>query len=94
MPEPTTAGAILAHYKTFFGGSPFVRIGADSPSLQNVVGSNFCDIGVAVRERQVIAMSALDNLVKGMAGTAIQNLNLMCGLEETTGLWMPSLRPI
>ena len=39
-------------------------------------------------------MSAIDNLVKGMAGTAIQNMNLMCGLSETTGLWTPSLRPV
>ena len=65
-----------------------------SPSLEDVVGSNFCDIGVAVRGRQVVAMSAIDNLVKGMAGAAIQNMNLMCGLPETTGLWMPSLRPV
>ena len=58
------------------------------------MGSNFCDIGVAARGRQVVAMAAIDNLVKGMAGAAIQNMNLMCGLPETTGLWTPSLRPV
>ena len=58
------------------------------------IGANFCDVGIACRGRMTIAMAALDNLVKGMAGTAIQNMNLMCGLPETTGLWTPSFRPI
>jgi N-acetyl-gamma-glutamyl-phosphate reductase len=68
--------------------------GNGSPELQNVVGSNLCDVSVVARGRQLVAMAALDNLIKGMAGTAIQNMNLMCGLEETTGLWTPSLRPV
>ncbi|MCG3131223.1 MAG: N-acetyl-gamma-glutamyl-phosphate reductase [Phycisphaerae bacterium] len=89
-----TAESVSGRYRAFYAGSPFVRIVEGSPTLQDVVGSNFCDIGVAVRGRQVIAMAALDNLVKGMAGTAIQNMNLMCGLEETTGLWQPSVRPV
>ena len=42
----------------------------------------------------MIVTSAIDNLVKGAAGQAIQNMNLMCGLEETTGLWFPSFRPV
>ena len=94
LPEPTDADALLRRYEQFYAGSPFVRLTVGSPSLEDVVGSNFCDIGVAARGRQVVVMSAIDNLVKGMAGTAIQNMNLMCGLSETTGLWTPSLRPV
>ena len=95
----TLAGApdtesLRRRYQDYYASSPFVRIVDQSPSLQNVVGSNFCDLAVAGRGRQVIALAAIDNLVKGMAGTAIQNLNLMCGLPETTGLWAPSFRPV
>lgn len=94
LPEPTDTAAVRARYADFYEQCPFVRVVEGSPELQNVVGSNFCDIGVACRGRQVVVMAALDNLVKGMAGTAIQNMNLMCGLPETTGLWAPSLRPV
>ncbi len=93
--DASAAGQLADGYRVFYAEHPFVRIVADeSPTLQNVVGSNFCDLAVAARGRQVIVMAALDNLVKGMAGTAIQNMNLMCGLPETTGLWWPSFRPV
>ena len=63
---------LVRRYEEFYAGSPFVRVTAGSPTLEDVVGSNFCDLGVAARGRQVVAMSAIDNLVKGMAGTAIR----------------------
>ena len=94
LAEPTDTGALWQRYETFYAGSPFIRVVVGSPTLEDVVGSNFCDIGVAVRGRQVVVMSALDNLIKGMAGAAIEKMNLMCGLPETTGLWTPSLRPV
>jgi len=94
LPDAAGADALRAAFETFYADSPFVRVVPESPSLQDVVGSNFCDVSVAARGRQVVAMAALDNLVKGMAGTAIQNLNLVSGLPETAGLWHPSLRPI
>lgn len=94
LPEATTTAALREMYENFYAGCPFVRVVDGSPSLQDVVGSNFCDIAVAARGRQVVAMTAIDNLVKGMAGTAIQNMNLMFGLPETTGLWTPSVRPV
>lgn len=94
LPAAADRAALEARYREFYARSPFVRIVDDSPALQNVVGSNFCDIAIASRGRQVIAMAAIDNLVKGMAGAAIQNMNLMCGLPETTGLWAPSIRPL
>lgn len=94
LPEETTAAALRERYAAYYAESPFVRVVESSPTLQDVVGSNFCDVSVACRGRRVIAMAALDNLVKGMAGTAIQNMNLLCGLPETTGLWTPSFRPV
>lgn len=94
LPAADSAPAPAAAYRAFYGGCPFIRLVEESPALQNVVGSNFCDVALAVRGRQVVAMAALDNLVKGMAGTALQNMNLMCGLNETTGLWAPSFRPV
>lgn len=92
----TSVDAVLLQqrYTDFYAGSPFVRIVDTAPTLQDVVGSNFCDIGVSCRGKQLLVMAALDNLVKGMSGTAIQNMNLMCGLDETTGLWTPSFRPV
>ncbi len=94
LSEPIESAALRAHYQAFFAKSPFVRLRDETPTLQDVVGSNFCDLALAARGRQVVVMAALDNLVKGAAGTAIQNLNLMFGLPETTGLWQPSLRPV
>ena len=85
---------LLERYRRFYSSSPFVRMCDEPPTLQDVVGSNFCDIAVVCRERQVVVMAALDNLIKGMAGTAIQNMNLACGLPEETGLWTPSFRPV
>lgn len=85
---------LLERYRRFYASSPFVRMCDEPPTLQDVVGSNFCDIAVACRDRRVVVMAALDNLIKGMAGTAIQNMNLACGLPEETGLWTPSFRPV
>lgn len=80
------AGAKLTCSTEIYKDSPFVRI-VPEVSLANIVGSNFCDIAYTrVSETDFIAQGALDNLVKGAAGCAVQNMNLMCGLEETLGL--------
>lgn len=92
--EAKDSAALLDRYRAYYASAPFVRVRADSPTLQDVVGSNFCDVSVAGRGKHVIAMAAIDNLVKGMAGAAIQNMNLILGLPETTGLWQPSFRPV
>lgn len=81
-------------YAKFYKNSPFVRLVKDSPHIQNVVTTNFCDIALAVRGKQVIAMATIDNLTKGMAGQAIQNMNLMFSLPETTGLWAVAPKPV
>ena len=80
-------------FTQFFGGSCFVRIVKGSPDINWVKTTNFCDIGFAVRGRQVVIFSALDNLVKGAAGQAVQNMNLMFGLEEATGLKLIGTNP-
>lgn len=73
-----------------YGKAPFVRVlpEGETPSLSAVRGSNFCDVTAVVDERHgtLVALSALDNLVKGAGGQAVQCLNLMSGIEETTGL--------
>ena len=60
-------------------------------SLNSVTGSNYCDLGVFLDERlnRVIVVSVIDNLLKGAAGQAVQNLNLLFGFEETLGLTQP-----
>jgi N-acetyl-gamma-glutamyl-phosphate reductase len=77
---------------TFYSGCPFIRILGKNrlPDTRFVRGTNFCDIGIRLDERngRLILISAIDNLVKGAAGQAVQNMNLMLGLDETAGLRM------
>lgn len=74
---------------SFYAGRSFVRLrGAAPPDTLNVKGTNCCDIGYRLDSRngRLVLMSAIDNLVKGAAGQAVQNMNIMLGLDETTGL--------
>ena len=87
----TKSGAELAAlFADYYGGEQFVRVlpSGSYPSTAHVRGANFCDLGVAVDERtgRVIVVSAIDNLVKGAAGQAVQNMNIMCGFPEGLGL--------
>jgi len=93
--QDATAADLLARYRDFYAAAPFVQVIDTPPELKHVAGSNFCRVSLAVdaRTRRVIAMGALDNLIKGAAGQAIQNMNLMLGLEETRGLLSPALYP-
>lgn len=92
-----TAPEIVRIYEDFYRDEPFVRIQKSGvfPNISFVRGSNYCDIGITVDDRtgRVIVVSVIDNLVKGAAGQAIQNMNLMCGLPENTGLDIVSLFP-
>ncbi|KPJ78355.1 MAG: N-acetyl-gamma-glutamyl-phosphate reductase [Deltaproteobacteria bacterium SG8_13] len=76
--------------QSFYDGRAFIRMRKDGlpPDSLHVRGTNYCDIGVEVdtRNNRLILMSAIDNLVKGAAGQAVQNMNIMLGLDETTGL--------
>ena len=82
--------AIIGLYRKFYDGEPFVRVLANGslPSTAFVRGSNFCDIAPLVDPRtgRIIVVSAIDNLVKGASGQAVQNMNLLCGFPETMGL--------
>ena len=82
--------AVLAE---FYREAPFVRLVKGSPDINWVKTTNFCDLGIATRGRQVVVFAALDNLVKGAAGQAVQNMNLMFGLEEKTGLMLLGTNP-
>jgi N-acetyl-gamma-glutamyl-phosphate reductase len=71
-------------YQDFYRNEFFVRY--QKPSLAAVRGSNFCDVMVESEGLRIVAVSAIDNLVKGASGQAIQNMNLMCGYPERDGL--------
>ena len=90
LAEPSTPEAIESIYRKFFAGRPMVRIwpAGTTPELQHVVKTNFCDIGLVLDRsgKRLIVVSCLDNLGKGAAGQAVQNLNLTLGLEEQVGL--------
>ena len=80
-------------FADYYRESFFVRLVQGSPDINWVKTTNFCDIGLAVRGKQIVVFSAIDNLVKGAAGQAIQNMNLMFGLDETTGLKLVGTNP-
>ncbi len=90
LPADGLRAVLAAAYR----GSPFVRVlPAGTPDTRGVRGTNFCDIGVAVRGREAVLVSALDNLGKGAAGQAVQAFNLAHGFAETTGLLVPAGAP-
>jgi N-acetyl-gamma-glutamyl-phosphate reductase len=97
LERDVTGEEATARYREFYRDEPFVRIcpAGRLPTLSSVVGSNYCDIGVTVdkRTRRIIIVSVIDNLIKGASGQAIQNMNLMCGLPEETGLPAIALFP-
>ncbi|MGD1151824.1 MAG: N-acetyl-gamma-glutamyl-phosphate reductase [Syntrophales bacterium] len=97
LQKDVTTAELIDLYRAFYKGKKFVRVykAGTFPNISSVRGSNYCDIGLTVdaRTKRVIIICAIDNLVKGAAGQAIQNMNLMCGLSEGTGLTMISLFP-
>ncbi len=90
-PAASVSNEMLAElYRDFYMAEPFVRVltNGNLPSTAFVRGSNFCDIAplVDARTGRIIIVSAIDNLIKGASGQAVQNMNLVCGFPETTGL--------
>ncbi len=77
----------------FYGKEFFIRLVKGSPDINWVKNTNFVNIGWAVNKDQLIVFVAIDNLVKGAAGQAVQNMNLMFGIEETTGLMLAGSNP-
>jgi len=88
--KETSTETLIRLYEKFYNGEPFVRVlpQGNLPSTSFVRGSNFCDISPLVDNRtgRIIVISAIDNLVKGASGQAVQNMNIVCGLPETMGL--------
>lgn len=93
---------IWALYRKAYASEPFVRLVKDRvgvyrlPEPKILAGTNWCDVGFEKDQSsdRIVVVSALDNLMKGAAGSAVQCMNLMCGFEETTGLTFPGLHPI
>ncbi len=100
--EPADEKIVRRAYRRAYAEEPFVRIVAAKvgiyrmPEPKILAGSNYADVGFAVDEetRRVVAVAAIDNLMKGAAGAAVQCMNLMLGFEETLGLEFPGLHPI
>ncbi|RJO64062.1 MAG: N-acetyl-gamma-glutamyl-phosphate reductase [Candidatus Omnitrophota bacterium] len=83
-----TTTKLLQVYSRFFKHEPFVRIKAENefPALKDVTDTNFCDIGIRVKGSTVIIIAAIDNLLKGASGQAVQNMNIMYNFAESTSL--------
>lgn len=102
MVSPLKIADVWRCYRGFYQGEPFIRFVRDRkgvfrfPDPKIVVGSNYCDIGFEVDEHtgRLVVMSAIDNLIKGAAGTAVQCMNIMLGFGEKTGLEHPGLHPV
>jgi N-acetyl-gamma-glutamyl-phosphate reductase len=92
-----TEAEMVALYKEFYKDSPFVRVYDSKAAIgtNSVQRTNFCNLVVSVDERvnRLRVVSYIDNLMKGQAGSAVQNINLMSGLPETTGLLYSGLYP-
>lgn len=86
---------LINGYKSFYKNAPFVKVLNEPPVLKTVCGSNYCHIYPAVDQHtnKLVVISAIDNLVKGASGQAVQNMNLMLGYEETEGLESKGLYP-
>ena len=94
-PDVTTE-TIIFRLKEFYGHAPFVRIHPEGvfPNVAHVRGTNYCDIGALVTDGgRLVMVSVIDNLTKGASGQAVQNMNLMFGLDETLGLKASALYP-
>ncbi len=89
--EPAEAAGLAAAVDAFYAASPFVSAGTAPARLNEVVGTNRCRLGVAVRGRTAVVTSVLDNLVKGAAGGGVQWMNRLFGLPEEAGLRLPGL---
>jgi len=89
-------------YRGLYAGQPFIRLVKEKkgpfrlPDPKVVIGSNFCDVGFEIDERghRVVAIAAIDNLIKGAAGNAVQVMNIMLGLDEKQGIYDAPLHPV
>jgi N-acetyl-gamma-glutamyl-phosphate/LysW-gamma-L-alpha-aminoadipyl-6-phosphate reductase len=100
--EPVTERELWQVYRRVYGQEPFIRIVKESSGLYRypepkiLIGSNYCDIGFELDPRgdRVVVLAAVDNLMKGAAGQAVQAMNVRLGFPEETGLEFPGLHPV
>jgi N-acetyl-gamma-glutamyl-phosphate reductase len=83
---PAVEHELLALYRSYYADCPFVRVVAHLPATKDSAHTNFCDITLRVVRGRIVVVACLDNLIKGAAGAAVQNFNLMTGQVETAGL--------
>ena len=93
LKKETTTENLRRAFSEYYRDSFFIRLVENSPDINWVKTTNFCDIGVHAQGKSAVIFSAIDNLVKGAAGQAVQNMNLMFGLEEKTGLIFTGSNP-
>ena len=97
LTKPVSSGEVRAAYEKYYGNEYFIRLLPEGvyPETRWVEGSNFVDINFKIEGRtgRIIAVGALDNLVKGAAGQAVKNINLMFGLPESEGLDLVPMFP-
>src|SRR5699024_5102696 len=97
MTDQKTDEQFVDLYKGYYEGRPFVRVreAGSWPATKEVWGSNYCDIGFSTDARtgRVTILSVIDNVVKGAAGQAVQNLNLMMGWDEKVGIELVPVYP-
>jgi N-acetyl-gamma-glutamyl-phosphate reductase len=95
LADGVTVAQVSEAYARQYAGEPFVRVTSSFPPTKATLGSNWCLVHAVVDEenRRLVAIGVLDNLVKGAAGQAVQNFNVMCGLPETQGLEAMPLWP-
>ncbi len=93
LPRDLSEAQLRERAARVFADAPFIRMVETSPRVGAVTGSNFADVSMAVAEGGVAILVALDNLGKGMAGQAVQAMNLALGLPETAGLWVAGRYP-
>jgi len=77
---------LLPLYHDFYKAEPFVRVCKTPPAVKDVAGTNYCHVFPVLVKGQLAMFSAIDNLVKGASGQAIQNMNILFGFEEVMGL--------
>ncbi|MHB9154907.1 MAG: N-acetyl-gamma-glutamyl-phosphate reductase, partial [Endomicrobiales bacterium] len=90
LARKASSAEVLEKYREFYRDEPFVRVlpEGEIPRIKSVLETNYCDIGLKVDERtgRLVVVSAIDNLVKGASGQAVQNMNIMYGFDEKEGL--------
>ncbi len=85
--DQVTEEDLYEGYAQAYAEEPFVRVRRTLPNVKQVRDTNFCDVAVRLVQGRVVVIAAIDNMVKGASGQAIQNMNIMFSLDETMGLW-------